>query len=67
MRYGQQACLIAEYDDLKQKIDKLETFMQSDTFKSLQEDERIDLSEQLTHMQNYLKILWKRLNRKGLI
>lgn len=67
MRYGQQACLIAEYDDLKQKIDKLETFMQSDTFKPLQEDERTDLSEQLTHMQNYLKILWKRLNRKGLI
>lgn len=67
MRYGQQACLIAEYDDLKHKIEKLETFIQSDMFKSLPEDERIDLSEQLTHMQNYLKILWKRLNRKGLI
>lgn len=64
---GYQARLITEYDDLKGKIERLETFLQSDTFKSLPVDECIDLQEQLMHMQNYLRILWKRLNRKGLI
>lgn len=64
---GYQARLITEYDDLKGKIERLETFLQSDTFKSLPVYECIDLQEQLMHMQNYLRILWKRLNRKGLI
>ena len=64
---GYQARLITEYDDLKGKIERLEIFLQSDTFKSLPVDECTDLQEQLMHMQNYLRILWKRLNRKGLI
>ena len=67
MGQGYQARLISEYDDLKGQIEKLETFLQSDTFKSLPVDESIDLQEQLMYMQNYLRILWKRLNRKGLI
>jgi hypothetical protein len=64
---GYQARLIAEYDDLKVKIEKLSSFNQSDIFKTLESDEQTDLQEQLVHMQNYHQILHRRLNRKGLI
>lgn len=67
MYAGYQARLIGEYDDLKGKIEKLVPFLQSETFKTLDKDEQTDLKEQLMHMQNYLQILYRRLNRKGLI
>lgn len=67
MYAGYQARLIGEYDDLKGKIEKLVPFLQSETFQTLDKDEQTDLKEQLTHMQNYLQILYRRLNRKGLI
>lgn len=67
MYTGYQARLIGEYDDLKGKIEKLIPFLQSETFQTLDNDEQTDLKEQLTYMQNYLQILYRRLNRKGLI
>lgn len=67
MYAGYQARLIGEYDDLKGKIEKLVLFLQSETFQTLDKYEQTDLKEQLTHMQNYLQILYRRLNRKGLI
>jgi hypothetical protein len=67
MYTGYQARLIGEYDDLKGKIEKLVPFLQSETFQTLENDEQTDLKEQLTYMQNYLQILYRRLNRKGLI
>lgn len=67
MYAGYQARLIGEYDDLKGKIEKLVPFLQSETFQTLDKDEQTDLKEQLMHMQNYLQILYRRLNRKGLI
>lgn len=67
MYTGYQARLIGEYDDLKGKIEKLIPFLQSETFQTLDKDEQTDLKEQLTYMQNYLQILYRRLNRKGLI
>lgn len=67
MYTGYQARLIGEYDDLKGKIEKLVPFLQSETFQTLDKDEQTDLKEQLTYMQNYLQILYRRLNRKGLI
>lgn len=67
MYTGYQARLIGEYDDLKGKIEKLVPFLQSETFQTLDNDEQTDLKEQLTYMQNYLQILYRRLNRKGLI
>ena len=60
MYAGYQARLIGEYDDLKGKIEKLVPFLQSETFQTLDKDEQTDL-------QNYLQILYRRLNRKGLI
>ena len=67
MYTGYQVRLIGEYDDLKGKIEKLAPFLQSETFQTLDKDEQTDLKEQLTYMQNYLQILYRRLNRKGLI
>lgn len=67
MYEGYQARLIGEYNDLKGKIEKLVPFLQSETFQTLDKDEQTDLKEQLTHMQNYIQILYRRLNRKGLI
>lgn len=67
MYAGYQARLIGEYDDLKGKIEKLVLFLQSETFQTLDKYEQTDLKEQLMHMQNYLQILYRRLNRKGLI
>jgi hypothetical protein len=67
MYTGYQARLIGEYDDLKGKIEKLVPFLQSETFQTLDKDEQTDLKEQLTYMQNYFQILYRRLNRKGLI
>lgn len=67
MYYGYQARLIVEYDDLQTKVEKLKNFLGSDVYKTLEPEEQLDLQEQLMYMQNYLSILWKRLNRKGLI
>lgn len=62
-----QTRLISEYNDLKVKCEKLEVFIKGDIFKTLDVDERVDLHYQLLFMRNYLAILERRLNRKGLI
>ena len=67
MYYGYQARLIAEYEDLRVKVEKLGHFLESETYNTLDQDEQTDLREQLTHMQNYLVVLTRRLARKGLI
>lgn len=67
MYCGYQARLIVEYEDLRVKAEKLGHFLESETYKTLDQDEQADLHEQLTHMQNYLAVLTRRLTRKGLI
>lgn len=56
-----------EYEELNKKIEKLETFIKGDIYKTLEFGEQLDMKEQLSVMQNYSRILLRRLKRKGLI
>lgn len=55
--------LFQERTELLQKIDKLRTFIVSTAFESLQEIDRVDLREQLTHMEGYASVLERRVSR----
>ncbi len=56
-----------EYEELNKKIEKLEAFIKGDIYKTLEFGEQLDMKEQLSVMQNYSRILLRRLKRKGLI
>lgn len=58
--------VITEYEELNDKIGKLNKFINSDPFfKKLDAEERNDMSCQLTSMRNYSDILLSRLTRAG--
>ena len=58
--------VIKEYEELEDKIDKLNKFINgSPVFKGLDEEERNNLSCQLTVMRNYSDILLSRLTKAG--
>ena len=53
-----------EYSVLKIKINKLKVFIISETYNGLPAIDKLDLKEQLKHMQGYFKILYKRIARQ---
>lgn len=58
--------VIKEYEELEDKIDKLNKFINgSPIFKGLDVEERNNLSCQLTVMKNYSEILLSRLTKAG--
>lgn len=58
--------VITEYEELNDKIGKLDKFINSNPlFKKLDAEERNDMSCQLTSMRNYSDILLSRLTRAG--
>lgn len=58
--------VITEYEELNDKIGKLNKFINSNAFfKKLDAEERNDMSCQLTSMRNYSNILLSRLTRAG--
>lgn len=58
--------VITEYEELNDKIGKLNKFINSNPFfKKLDAEERNDMSCQLTSMRNYSDILLSRLTRAG--
>lgn len=54
-----------EYDELKERIDKLYTFLKSDKYKSLIMEEQDDLMTQYHAMIIYKIALERRLKRQG--
>lgn len=56
-----------EYRQLKERISQLSTFMGSDFFNTLPEEERHDIKEQVGAMDHYATVLERRLKRKKLI
>lgn len=59
-----QERVISERDELKERTEKLGEFiLNNPMFQSLNEDERVDMSEQHYFMSCYLEILNKRINR----
>ena len=50
-----------EYDELRGRYERLEAFVQSDTFKQLPENKRTLLSRQGQAMYNYLDVLTQRI------
>lgn len=58
-------CVITEYEELNDKIDKLNTFINGPIFRKLDVKERNDMACQLTSMRNYSDILLSRLTRAG--
>lgn len=57
--------VITEYEELNDKIDKLNTFINGPIFRKLNAEERNDMACQLTSMRNYSDILLSRLTRAG--
>lgn len=58
--------VITEYEELNDKIGKLNKFINSNPFfKKLDAEERNDMTCQLTSMRNYSDILLSRLTRAG--
>lgn len=51
-----------EYNELKVKVDALSAFIYSnEIFQSLNDDEKVRMCKQLTHMEGYLSVLLDRL------
>lgn len=55
--------LIGEYNDLKERVIKLEKFIGTNDFNKLPDQDRIDLCEQIKHMRPYLQVLHRRMYR----
>ncbi len=55
--------LLKEHTELESRIEKLTTFVTGQDIEKLPEIERLDLKEQLLHMQNYFYVLHKRVLR----
>ena len=55
-----------EHDELREKLIKLNEFIKTDFFESLDYEERVDLELQQSAMRTYLLILTKRLKRMNL-
>ena len=53
--------MIKERDDLKDKVDKLDTFIKSEKFEALSHLEQIYLKNQLRFMDGYLDTLDSRI------
>jgi hypothetical protein len=58
-----QQRVLSEKDELDDKIQELATFMQGDTFSSLDIEERDDMDLQLDVMKLYSRILVSRITR----
>lgn len=56
--------LLVEVTELKNKVEKLENFIDGDIYDTLPEIDRTDLKEQLNHMKNYLLVLNRRVSRQ---
>ena len=50
-----------EYDELRGRYERLEAFVQSDTFKQLPENKRTLLSRQCQTMYDYMDVLTQRI------
>lgn len=57
--------LIIEKNELKNKLDELALFMDTDNFLQLDDETKKDLKEQLGHMNYYFNILLRRIERKN--
>ena len=53
--------MVQEYDELAGRYERLETFVQSDTFKQLPENKRTLLSRQCKSMYDYMDVLTQRI------
>lgn len=56
--------LFEEYDQLTQRIEKLKTFIISEKYDALPEVERVDIKNQLVHMEQYHNVLSRRVSRQ---
>lgn len=59
--------MIDEYNELKERVDKLGTFLNGDVYKSLNLEEQNDLMMQYHSMVIYKIALDKRLRRRGIV
>ena len=59
--------LTAEHKELAERVVKLSTFMNSNMFDTLEEDEQNDMKEQLRAMIMYRTALERRMRRKNML
>lgn len=55
--------LFSERDDLRERINRLTSFVGTEQFDALSADDQRDLREQLDHMRPYLAVLVRRAER----
>lgn len=56
-----QIRVVKEANELQEKLTKLKTFIDGDVYKRLSRKERKDLFEQKVYMQQYLRVLDRRI------
>lgn len=56
--------MFTEYSELQRRVEKLKSFIGTQGFRDLPEIDRLDLSEQLQHMNGYLEVLSRRVSRQ---
>jgi len=54
--------MVAEKDELQDRVTKLENFLNGEKFKELRGLEQVYLKEQLSFMRGYLSVLRQRIN-----
>jgi hypothetical protein len=59
--------MIAEHKELAERVVKLSNFINTDLFKTLEEDEQNDMKEQLRAMIMYRTTLERRMRRKNIL
>jgi len=58
--------LLEERNQLKDRFEKLDTFIQSETFDKLELELQVLMEDQLGAMSDYLYCLWERIRYYGL-
>ena len=59
--------MVTEHKELQERVVKLSNFINTDMFKTLEEDEQNDMKEQLRAMIMYRTALERRMRRKNML
>lgn len=56
--------LFEEHAQISQRIDKLKEFIISEKYDALSEIDRVDIKNQLVHMEKYFDVIHRRVSRQ---
>ena len=60
---GMLSRMISELEGLEEKFSKLDAFIMGEHYSALPADTRMDLCEQHRHMEGYVRVLKRKINK----